>query len=71
MSLLRIFEAMCCKAGVAETTFYNWRKRYGGLTSSEVKRLRRLDDVVWKTLKESARRAGEARQVASGASAPP
>ena len=25
-------------------TFYNWRKRYGGLTPSEVKRMRQLED---------------------------
>ena len=34
---------MCRKAGVAEATFYNWRKRYAGLMPSEVKRLRQLE----------------------------
>ena len=32
------------KAGIAEATFYNWRKRYGGLMPSEVKRLRQLEE---------------------------
>lgn len=35
---------VCCKAGIAEATFYNWRKRYGGLLPSEVKRLRQLEE---------------------------
>lgn len=35
---------MCRKAGVAEATFYNWRKRYAGLMPSEVKRLRLLEE---------------------------
>jgi putative transposase len=33
---------VCRKAGIAEATFYNWRKRYAGLMPSEVKRLRQL-----------------------------
>jgi len=35
---------VCRKAGIAEATFYNWRKRYAGLMPSEVKRLRQLED---------------------------
>lgn len=35
---------VCCKAGIAEATFYNWRKRYAGLLPSEVKRLRQLEE---------------------------
>lgn len=35
---------VCRKAGIAEATFYNWRKRYGGLLPSEVKRLRQLEE---------------------------
>jgi len=31
---------MCRNAGISEATFYNWRKRYGGMMPSEVKRLR-------------------------------
>ena len=32
------------KAGIAEATFYNWRKKYGGLMPSEMKRLKQLDE---------------------------
>jgi len=28
------------KAGIPDTTFYNWRKKYAGLIPSEMKRLR-------------------------------
>lgn len=35
---------VCRKAGISDATFYNWRKRYGGLMPSEVKRLRQLED---------------------------
>ena len=32
-------EEVCRKAGISEATFYNWRKKYGGLMPSEMKRL--------------------------------
>lgn len=35
---------VCRKAGIAEATFYNWRKRYGGMMPSEVKKLRQLEE---------------------------
>ena len=35
---------VCRKAGISEATFYNWRKKYGGLLPSEMKRLRQLED---------------------------
>ena len=35
---------VCRKAGIAEATFYNWRKRYAGLLPSEMKRLRQLEE---------------------------
>ncbi len=31
---------VCRKAGISEATYYNWRKKYGGLLPSEMKRLR-------------------------------
>lgn len=37
---------VCRKAGISEATFYNWRKRYGGLMPSEMKRLRQLEEVA-------------------------
>lgn len=35
---------VCRKAGIAEATFYNWRKKYGGLMPSEMRRLKQLDE---------------------------
>ena len=32
------------KHGVSEATLYNWKAKYGGLTVSEAKRLKSLDD---------------------------
>ena len=29
---------------IAEATFYNWRKKYGGLMPSEMKRLKQLEE---------------------------
>ena len=31
---------VCRKMGVSEQTYYRWRKKYGGLMPSEIKRLR-------------------------------
>jgi putative transposase len=35
---------VCRSAGISEATFYNWRKKYGGLLPSEVKRLKQLEE---------------------------
>ena len=32
------------KMGISEQTFYNWRKKYGGLGPSELKRLKQLEE---------------------------
>jgi len=30
--------------GVSEVTFYNWKKKYGGLSVTKVRRLKQLED---------------------------
>ena len=35
---------LCRKYGVSEATFYAWRKKYGSLTASELKRLKQLEE---------------------------
>ena len=35
---------VCRKAGISEAFFYNWRKKYGGLMPSEMKRLKQLEE---------------------------
>lgn len=35
---------LCRKYGMSDVTFYNWKAKYGGLTVSEARRLRTLED---------------------------
>jgi len=35
---------VCRKIGIAEATFYNWKKKYGGLGVSELRRLKQLEE---------------------------
>lgn len=35
---------VCRKVGIAEATFYNWKKKYGGLGVSELRRLKQLEE---------------------------
>ena len=37
-------EEVCRKMGISDATFYNWRKKYGGLGPSELRRLRQLEE---------------------------
>ena len=37
-------DEICRKAGISESTFYNWKKKYGGLGVSELRRLRQLEE---------------------------
>jgi len=34
---------LCRKYGVSEQTFYRWRSKYGGLSASELQRLKQLE----------------------------
>ena len=34
---------ICRTHGVADVTFYKWRKRYGGIEKSEIRRMRELE----------------------------
>ncbi len=35
---------VCRKAGISDATFYNWRKKFGGLMPSEMRRLKQLEE---------------------------
>ena len=35
--------ALCRSHGIAEATFYRWRKKFGGMTQNEIQRLRELE----------------------------
>ncbi len=35
---------VCRKMGISEATFYNWKKKYGGLGVTELRRLKQLEE---------------------------
>jgi putative transposase len=35
--------SLCREAGVTETTFYRWRRKYGGMSVSDASRLKELE----------------------------
>ena len=35
---------ICRQNGVSSATFFNWKKKYGGMQASDVKRLRELEE---------------------------
>jgi putative transposase len=35
---------ICRRLGISQQTFYTWKKRYGGLGTSELRRLKLLED---------------------------
>ena len=37
-------EEVCRKMGISEATYYNWKKKFGGLGITELRRLRQLEE---------------------------
>lgn len=37
-------EEVCRKIGIHQATFYNWKKKYGGIGVSELRRLKQLEE---------------------------
>lgn len=35
---------ICRKAGISQATYFNWKKKYEGLTPPEMRRLKQLED---------------------------
>jgi putative transposase len=35
---------VCRRLGISQQTFYTWKKKYGGVGSTELKRMRLLED---------------------------
>jgi putative transposase len=35
---------ICRECGISEATYYNWKSKYGGMESSDIKRLKELED---------------------------
>ena len=39
-----LVEEVCRKIGISEATFYNWKRKFSGLGTAELRRLRQLED---------------------------
>ena len=37
-------QEVCRKMGISEPTFYNWKRKFSGLGTAELRRLRQLED---------------------------
>lgn len=35
---------ICRKAGISQATYFNWKKKYEGLTQPEMRRLKQLEE---------------------------
>lgn len=40
----RSTEEICRELGINRATFYNWKKKYGGMEASHLKRLKELEE---------------------------
>jgi len=40
----RMIKDVCREYGISEGTYYNWKSKYGGMTASDVKKLKELED---------------------------
>jgi|TARA_B110000263_G_C15216034_1_gene467573 putative transposase len=40
----RNVKAICREYSIPETTYYNWKSKYGGMEASDIKRLKELED---------------------------
>jgi putative transposase len=40
----RMIKDVCRKYGISEATYDNWKSKYGGMTASDVKKLKELED---------------------------
>jgi putative transposase len=41
-------EEVCRKLGISDATFYNWKKKYGTLGVTELKKLKQLEEYLGK-----------------------
>ena len=40
----RMIKNVCREYGISEATYYNWKSKYGGMTASDIKKLKELED---------------------------
>ena len=39
----RMVKEVCREYGITDATYYNWKSKYGGMTASDVKKLKELE----------------------------
>ena len=39
----RMVKEVCREYGMSDATYYNWKAKYGGMTASDIKRLKELE----------------------------
>ena len=39
----RMVKEVCREYGISDATYYNWKSKYGGMTASDVKKLKELE----------------------------
>ncbi len=52
-------QELCRKYGISAHTFYSWRKKFGGMQGTEVRRLKDLEQMVGRLERIVARQAVE------------
>lgn len=60
---------LCREHGISEATLYNWKAKYGGLTVSEMRRLKQLEEEnrkLKKLLAEAILDNAALKDIASG-----
>ena len=40
----RMVKDICREYGISDATYYNWKSKYGGMTASDIKKLKELED---------------------------
>ena len=40
----RLVKDVCREYGISDATYYNWKAKYGGMSASDIKRLKELED---------------------------
>ena len=39
----RLVKEVCREYGISDATYYNWKSKYGGMTASDIKKLKELE----------------------------
>ena len=40
----RVIKDVCREYGISDATYYNWKSKYGGMTASDIRKLKDLED---------------------------